>query len=433
MSHGAFPVTLKDVPAIVTAHPPRLSGLSKAFLLILMGVGAVGLILGLLKDPTRTWTVVHVNFIYWLILSAASTGFAAVFQICNAQWVRPLRRIFESPSDFLFVLFVPFLLIYLFGHEHVFSHHHGIEGGKGMWLGKNFMFIRDAVVLILFIVVARKVIFLSMRQDIGAIRSGLTGVSKDALLRWQGAQYDKYVAGWSSDAKGELRQAQNRRGFLAPVVVIFYAVAFSFIAFDLVMSVDPHWISTLFGAFIFMSGVYVAVAWNSMGIGFARELHPLFRAKIQRTTLHDLGKLLFGFGIFWMYLAWSHYLTIWYGNLPEETGWLILRTRLEPWHTMAWSIVCCCFIYPFLFGLNRDGKQVPRLLFITGTVVAIGIWLLCFFLIVPTLSPNTIPLGFLEATISAGFMGGFLFSAARYLERVPLIPFGDLYLKQSKH
>ena len=433
MSHGSGPVSLQDVPAIVTAAPPRLPAGGKLLLFVLLGIGALGIGAGLMKDPARTWTAIHINFIYWLVLSSAATGFAAVFQICNAQWARPLRRLFEAPSDFILYLFAPFILLYLFGHDYVFAHHHGVEGAKGAWLGKNFMYLRDAAALGLFAYFARRVIFLSMRQDIGAIRSGLTGVDKGALQRWHAQPYDKFVIGWSSDAKAELASAQYERGMRSPLVVIFYALGFSLIGFDQVMSVDPHWISTLFGAFVFMSGVYAAVAWVAMGIGLARELHPLYRAKFFRSTLHDLGKLLFGFGIFWMYLAWSHYLTIWYGNLPEETGWLITRTRLEPWHSFAWGLFWSCFIFPFMFGLSREAKQVPRLLFIAGSVVALGLWLLFFFLVVPTLSPNRIPLGFVEATVSAGFLGAFLFTAVRYLERVPLIPFGDLYLKKAHH
>ena len=429
MSHGQASVTLHDVPAIVAARP-TIAPIAKVSFLVLVMIGIVGFVLTLRSDPTRAWSVFHVNFAYWFVLAAASTCFGAVFHICNAQWARPLRRIFEAPAEFFRWSLLAFLLLYLFGYEHIFSAHHHIDGGKGIWLSKNFMYIRDAVLLIFL---GRKVMNLSLRQDIGAIRSGLTGVKKEDALRWHEREYDCYVENWGSDAVAEVAKAQHLKTRFSPAVVIIYSVALSLFAFDQIMSVDPLWISTLFGAFIFMSGVYVAMAWTSMGVGIAREIHPLFKAKIYRTTMHDLGKLLFGFGIFWTYLFWSQYLTIWYGNLPEETTWMILRTRVEPWHGFSWGILFCLFFYPFFFGLNKDGKTVPRLLFITGTVVAVGVWLLMFLLVVPTLSPHVIPLGWQELLITLGFLGAFLWCAARHFEKVPLIPFGDLYLKEHGH
>ena len=268
---------------------------------------------------------------------------------------------------------------------------------------------------------------LTIRRDIGVVRDGLTGVSEEEKERWQSSKFDKYVKNWNGDTKKELALIKERLGRLSPIIVLAYALVMTFYAFDQIMSVDPHWYSTMFGGHIFMSGVYLAFAWVAMLILFLRRMHPLFLAKIERRTLHDLGKLLFGFGIFWAYLFWCHYLPIWYGNIPEETGWIIDRFREEPWHTFSWVVLGMCFIIPFFLGLSRDVKQVPILLFFTAFIASIGIWLQQFLLFLPTHSPHIIPIGIMDMGISIGFMGAYLLSVVSFLEKYPIMPFGDFY------
>ena len=428
MGFGKPNISLDDVPAIVTAEPPKVSKTLKMVMTGLVAIGLLSFAISVSGDTKRAWTTFQVNAMYWLILSAASSGFAAVFQIAAAEWARPLRRIFESASSFLPFAIAAFIPVYLFhGYDHIFLWAHEPAPGKEIWLSPNFLYIRDFIALILIYYATKKVIDLGLAQDITAIRSGLTGVDSSKLARWQSKEFDRYAKSAGGDARGTIRELFARRGFNSPIVVICYTFGLSLIAWDQVMSVDPHWYSTLFGPFIFMSGVYVAVAWNAMGVGFARNIHPLFKAKVIRPTMHDLGKLLFGFGIFWTYLFWSHYLTIWYGNLPEETGWIILRLREEPWHTFSWFAFWCLFFFPFMFGISKDAKQVPPLLAAAAAVVATGIWLMLYIMIVPTSFPEQIPLSFLDAGITVGFLGGFVLMAVKYLERVPLIPFGDLY------
>jgi hypothetical protein len=198
------------------------------------------------------------------------------------------------------------------------------------------------------------------------------------------------------------------------------------IAFDQIMSVDPHWYSTLFGAFYFMSAAYLALAWVCMSVVFVRRTNPFLAKKITPDTMHDLGKLLFGFGVFWAYLFWSHYLPTWYGNIPEFTGWVIARLRVEPWHTFAWIIFGCCFIAPFLIGLSREVKRIPECLFLLGLMVSVGLWLQMYLLFVPTLYPKTIPIGVHDLIICLGFAGAFVLSLSAFFKKAPLLPFGDL-------
>jgi len=430
MAHGKSPVTVDDVELIVEAKPLCIPAWANLAFIVLAVVGLVAFLVELFSgDAKHAWMALQVNYLYWLSVAAASTGFAAVFHICNAQWARPIKRIFESATPFFTMSFVGLPVLY-FGHKYLFSwaHFHIPGQGKALWLSAWFVYPRDFVLLLLLIWVARKVVCLSVKRDILAIRGGLTKASKEAIDRWSHQRYDKLV-GDSKDAKAEIEKATGLMGRFSPAVVAVYAVTMTFIAFDQIMSVDPIWYSTMFGGFYFMSGVYLAVAFASMGVAICCMTSPLFLKKIERRTLHDLGKLLFGFGIFWAYLFWSHYLPIWYGNLPEETGWIILRLREEPWRNIAWLVLGMSFITPFLLGLSRDIKQIPQLLFATGVIVAVGIWFQTYLLFAPTLYPKILPFGFVDFAVGIGFLGLYAKCAFSYLAKVPLMPFGDFYSK----
>jgi len=429
MAHAASSITKEDVARIVEAKPFALSWLGRTVLIVLIVVGVLAFVQELAGGNAKhAWMSVHVNFIYWFCLAAAASCFSAVLHICNGQWARPIVRLFQSALPFF--VWSPVILIFLyFGHGHLFIWAHEDIPGKEIWLSSGFVFVRDILGILLLTFLARKVVYGSLRRDIGVIRSGLTGLNDEQIERWQNKRYDRFVRGWAADAdpKVELEKTQSVIGRCSPAVVIIYAFIMTLISFDLLMSVDPHWYSTMFGGFYFMTAIYLAMAWCAIGVAFVRKHHPLFLSTIQRKTLHDLGKLLFGFGIFWAYLFWCHYLPIWYGNLPEETAYIIVRLREAPWHGVAWMVLGCCFIIPFLLGLSRDVKQMPMLLLATGTIVAIGGLLQQYLLFAPTLYPDTLPFALSDLAVTLGFMGAFLLSAASFLSKVPLIPFGDLY------
>jgi hypothetical protein len=182
-----------------------------------------------------------------------------------------------------------------------------------------------------------------------------------------------------------------------------------------------------------MSSVYAAVAFVSLVVFYLTKYHSLFRSAIKRPVLHDLGKLLFGFGIFWAYLFWSQYLPIWYSNMPEFTGFMILRLREYPWRSIAWLVLGLCFIIPFFLGLSRDVKKVPALLSLTAMLALVGLWLQYYLLFAPALYPNSIGIGFKDFGVCLGFFGLFTLCVLYYLERFPLIPFADLLIDTSDH
>jgi len=135
---------------------------------------------------------------------------------------------------------------------------------------------------------------------------------------------------------------------------------------------------------------------------------------------HDLGKLTFGFSLFWMSLLWSQYLVIWFGNLPEETEFLYLRLNEQPWSSITWLFIWLAFIIPFVILMNRRGKTNQIVSGIVGLLIVVGSFLHFFILVVPSLHPHHLYFGFTEILITLGFLGLFILSHDIGLKRVPI-------------
>ncbi len=234
-----------------------------------------------------------------------------------------------------------------------------------------------------------------------------------------------------------LREASAQRlRVLAPIICLAYAFGFSLIAFDQVMSLTPTWFSNLFGAFVSWGGILSAVS----AIALLAILHrgsPGLEGEITEKRLHDIGKLLFAFSIFWMYLFFSQYLVIWYGNLPEETfffrdrlgsqfvidkgfseaawgrawlGWDFDFARFNEAYGWTSMIVwVCVWIVPFWVLLGEYPKKNPYILGTVATIVLVGLWLERNLLIWPSVIKDGgfAWFGGLQMLIAAGFLGAF--------------------------
>jgi Ni/Fe-hydrogenase subunit HybB-like protein len=227
--------------------------------------------------------------------------------------------------------------------------------------------------------------------------------------------------GFSTSDHAERERSQRVLTVLAPLVLLLYAVVFSLIGFDLVMALDPEWYSTLFGAYFFMSNFYLGLAVIAMIAVLARQCLKL----VQPTTkkqLSDLGKLLFAFCLLTGYFLWSQYLVVWYGNLPEETGFVILRTRATPWTPVAWSILMMIFVTPFVVFLSRRVKESSVMVGAIALLIIVGMWLERYILIVPSLQPQEgFLFGWVELSISGGFFAAVALTYMAFLRFVPIL------------
>jgi len=373
--------------------------------LALAGVGAFLVGVGS-PQSLRAWQAYLVNYVFWTGLSFGAVLFVAVLNLTDARWGRSLKRLAEGLGAFLPASFLLFWVLY-FGRGEIFPWVNEPIPEKAGWLNVGFLFARNGAGLLLLTLLCMALIFYSVKAD---------------------REFINRPAGSADPTGGKPWKVQR---ILSPVIGILYAFILSLLAFDLIMSLDPHWYSTLFGAYYFMSSFYAALAALVLISHLFRRTHGL-QEYIHPHHLHDLGKLLFAFCLFSGYLFYVQFLVIWYGNLPEETKYIILRVRFSPWEPMGWTVLGMILILPFLVLLRRKWKMNPAVMIPVSLVVLGGMWLERFILVAPSLwKEKVLPLGPLEILITAGFFGVMALSLTVFLGRVPLLPVSDPFFREA--
>ncbi len=387
---------------------------------VLTVVGFTAFVMGVLgAQPLRAWQALLVNYLFWLGISCGSVLFVAILNLTNAHWARPMKRLAEAPAAFLPVALILFLVFFL-GREHLFPWIRQPVANKAWWLNVGFLFGRDGLGLLLLTAAALALVYHSVKAD-------LNWISKQAA----GNPNPKRPPNLPASANADEVKNWRAQVVLSPIYAILYALVLSLIAIDLIMSLDPHWVSTLFGAYYFIGSLYTALAmllvlalWSRKALG----LEPFLQTK----HFHDLGKLLLGFCLMTGDFFYSQFLVIWYGNLPEEAKYVILRIRFSPWEPLAWTVLVTCFALPFVVLLSRKIKMKPVPMLVLCVVILVGMWLERFLLVAPSLwKGREIPLGLMEIAISAGFLGVMGGCVLTFLQRFPILPVGDPLMQRA--
>ncbi len=375
---------------------------------ILLVIGAGAFLMGISgAQALRAWQAYLTNFLFWTGLSFGAVLFVAVLNMTNARWARSMKRLAESLGAFLPISFLLFWVLYL-GREEIFPWIKQPVKGKEVWLNAGFLFARDGLGLLLLTGVAMALLYYSIRGD-------------QAIL----ARTDSIPGGAGSEEMGRAGRNWHLQVVLSPVLGILYALVLSLLAFDLAMSLDPHWYSTLFGAYYFIGSFYSALAALLILSGLAR-IHMGLERFVQPRHFHDLGKLLLGFCLITGDFFYSQFLVIWYGNLPEETRYVILRVRHSPWEPLAWTVLVVSFAFPFVVLLSRKIKLKPAAMMGLAGIILVGMWLERFLLVAPSLwKGGEFPLGLLEVFITTGFLGVVGLSVLVFFRKFPLLPLSD--------
>jgi hypothetical protein len=390
-------------------------------------LGVAAFFYGLSTDPQTAWLAFHTNFIYFALLGQGGLIISAIFSTVGARWPGPYRRIAEGIGAWVPVSLV-LLCVGYFGRDYIFEwSREGAVHGKGIWLNDARVYLSNIAVLAVLAVWS--VIFLktSLRPTLGGGTPGATGFAKTLSERW--------TSGWRGDRE-ERDAADTKLGKMAPPFILFFALGYSAFVFDQVMSMEQTWFSNLFGAYVIWGGILGAMA-LTLVIGLLHRNAPGFEGQITEKRMHDIGKLVFGMAIFWMYLFFAQYLVIYYGNLPEETGFL--RDRLGPQFVIdkgytqaAWalswtdwdfqwsrlsegygwvsmSVWLCNWIIPFWVLLGERPKKTPWIAGPVAALVVVGFWLERNLLIWPSVvkGDQFAWLGPVQLCIAAGFAGAF--------------------------
>ncbi|HUP20893.1 MAG TPA: hypothetical protein VM778_13220 [Gemmatimonadota bacterium] len=372
-------------------------------------IGVVGFVAGLAADPVRAWTALVWNWAFFSGVSIAGAVVTAAAATAQGGWVRPLRRFAEGMTAFLPVSFV-LMLILFFGLEHVYSWVNHPPAGKEAWLDPEFFMVRQIVVVGVLYGLAGALVYRSLRPDAGRFRHRVTG--------WRARLYERVTRGWEG-LDIEVEQTRRIRSKLAPAMALLYAVLWTVWAWDWIMSVDPYWFSTLFGAWIFMTHFLAALGAIAV-LACTFRTYRSFEDVITTRVLHDIGKMLFAFTVFWTYLFFAQYLVIWYGRLPEETGFVDLRVT-GVYQPVATVVLLAVFLIPFVGLLGARPKRTPATLTAFATTSLIGIWLFHMLLVAPGVFPDFIAFGWIEIAVALGLFGVFALCYLAFMTAFPAL------------
>ena len=397
-----------------------LTARTRLILVVLSVIGGVALIGGMLTDAPRAWTALLVNFLFWSGLGHAGVAFSAMFQATSAAWARPIKRVAEATVAFLPVSAV-MLLVLLAGVSAWAPWIHEQNAARQAWLNAPAFVIRQALGFLVLSALSIAYVHASIRPDIGQLHDarrpiwpGLARVTRN----WRGLDAERQVS-------------QRRQSRLSPALLVMYCCVLSLQAFDFIMSLDPHWYSTLAGGYFFVGNLYIGVAFLAIAAVWIGS-RPEMEGYVGRGQLYDVGRLLLGFCMLWAYLFWSQYLVIWYGDLPEETAFVAHRTVDAPWAPLAWVVLGTAFVIPFLMLLSRELKHHGLGLSLVATIALVGMWFERFILVGPSLwKGDHLPIGPLEVLVTAGVGALFALSYTGFLQRVPIVPIADPLLDRA--
>ena len=362
----------------------------------------------------RVWVNLWINNIYFLGIALTAVLFLALQYASQAGWSAYIKRIPEAFGGWLYVGFG--LTLVIFGvsnfagpyNFHIFhwldsslyveggENYDYIIAGKRGYLNLTFFLIRMVAYFILWIMMFRYIRNESLKEDIHGGDN-----------HWR------------------------RLRVYSTVFIIIFAITSSTAAWDWVLSIDTHWFSTMFGWYVFsswfvagLSAVTLLTVWLRQN-GYLQQLNS--------SHLHDLGKYVFAFSIFWTYIWFSQFLLIYYANIPEETVYYLERLQSGQYAWVFFLNIILNFIFPFLVLMTRDSKRHTIFLKIVCTVILVGHWFDFYLMITPgTLGENG-GFGLLEIGMALVFASGFIFVVLRTLASAPLVARNHPMLEESLH
>lgn len=357
----------------------------------------------------KPWAALYVACIFFLLISMGVLAFYGIQQVAQAGWSPVLFRVMEGITAYLPVASVIFFVILILcgmHFNHLFpwmaegvtdpkspNYDHMIAGKSG-YLNFGFWIARAAIFLIGWNLYRH--------------------FSRKAQLAQDEAHDD-------SNYKKVFKMSA---GFL-----VFFIVSESIMSWDWIMSVDPHWFSTLFGWYVFASFFVSGITTICMITLYLKNKGVL--PHVNTSHIHDLAKFMFGISVFWTYLWFSQFMLIWYANIPEEVTYFI--TRINDYTVPFWGAVAMNFVFPILILVNTDFKRISWVLVMAGTVILLGHYVDFFNMIMPATVGDQWFIGIPEIASVLFFLGLFIFVVFSALTKVPLLPKRHPLIEESKH
>jgi len=379
----------------------RIAGVAGTIgVLGLLASGYLGYSGGGPENQTRFLQSYLVSFCFFLSITLGGLFFVLVQHVTRAGWSVVVRRFAEGFMANAWLLAVLSLPI-LFGLERLFPWaradvvaHDPLLQAKEPYLNRAFFLIRVGACFASWILLGGYLFRKSVQQDV------------------------------SGDPAATLQMQKVSAGGL-----FLFAVTVTFFAFDLLMSLEPQWFSTIFGVYYFAGsvlatcGALVITSWLTQRSGRLTGL-------ISIEHYHDLGKLMFAFVVFWAYIAFSQYMLIWYANIPEETQWFLDR-QTGQWTALSWFMLIGHFIVPFLALISRIPKRRKEPLLLGSLWILLVHWVDMYYLVMPHAHEGVVPFHVQDLTCFLGIGGLFVAAFATRFRRLALVAQGDPRLAES--
>ena len=352
----------------------------------------------------KPWAALYVAAFFFFMIALGVLAFYAIQRASQAGWAPLLFRVMEGITSYLvpggIIVFV-ILVLSVMHMNHLFVWmdadvvaNDKLLQGKAGFLNPTFFLVRAAIFLggwILYREYSRK---LSLKQD---------------------------EADDNSNFKLNFR--------ISAAFLVFYLISESMMSWDWIMSVDPHWFSTLFGWYVFSSMIVSGITVIAMVAVYLKSKDYL--PDVNDSHIHDLAKYMFGFSIFWAYLWFSQFMLIWYANIPEEVTYFV--TRIEDYKLPFFGMVAMNFVLPILLLMNSDYKRINWFVIMTGIIILAGHYLDIFNMIMPSTVGDQWSIGIPEIGAILFFAGLFIFWVFRALTKAPLQPKRNPFIEESRH
>jgi hypothetical protein len=403
--------TREDLVATFSKPTPKSVG---TLSLVLTALGLLVFVIGLFVAPDRVWRAYHANWLFFASLSSAGVVFVAVQRITTARWSRPIVRLLEGFVAFLPIAFALLLITLFVGKGYVFpwTHERPPVAEKVLYFNAAFLSIRAILSFGILTLLSLWFVYTSVRLDVGLL--------PEWGSNWAAGLRAGMRKGFGEERR-EIHSTHSRQGKIAVFLVIVFGYGWSLLAFDLSMGLSLHFQSTLYGWWFFMGAWLCALTlFTLLVMAWRRYLGA--EAIIGENHFHDLGKLCFAFTAFWGYLTFGQYLVIWYGNMGEETHWPRLRF-IAPWVQFSVSAVILVFFVPFFGLLSRAAKVYRPTLALFTILSLIGMWLVRYLEVYPSLygvAPS-LPFGLWEIGVTLGYLGAWATCYLAFMNAFPRV------------
>jgi len=351
----------------------------------------------------RPWSALYVAAFFFFMIALGVLAFYAVNRAAQAGWSPLLFRIMEGITAYvvpggiiIFVILVLSVLhmnhLFVWMDSEVVEHDHLLQGKKG-YLNPTFFLIRAAIFLggwIFYRQISRK---LSLAQDESNDNSNFK-----KNFKWSAA------------------------------FLVFYLISESVISWDWIMSLDPHWFSTLFGWYVFASMFVSGITTIAMVTIYLKSKGYL--EVVNNSHIHDLAKFMFGISIFWTYLWFSQFMLIWYANIPEEVTYYVYR--IEHYKLPFFGMLVLNFIFPLLVLMNSDYKRINWFVIMTGLVILFGHYLDVYNMVMPATVGDQYGFGLPEIGGILFFAGLFIYVVFTTLTKEELVPKRNPFIEESR-